>query len=267
MSRNVATAVSAIIPCHNCARTIERAVRSILAQSCPPAELVLVDDASSDDGRTLELLHRLREQAQGGPVALRVLEHRANLGAPSARNTGWEASSAPLLAFLDADDAWDPRKLEVQTAWMMANPAAAISGHLSARHGMPHGPAMAPQRIGAARMLLSNAFATRTVMLRRDLPLRFDPVFRRSDDYLLWLRIVLNGGEAWLLREVLAYSYKRDFGESGLSRDLWAMECSELQVYRTLADERRIPRLAHGALVAFSLAKHLRRVLGRALAA
>jgi hypothetical protein len=104
-------------------------------------------------------------------------------------------------------------------------------------------------------------------MLRRALPFRFDPRFRRSDDFLLWLSIVHDGREAWMLDSVLAYAFKAAYGEGGLSRDLWAMEKSELAVYSQLAHQGVISPLSHRLLALYSLLKHARRVALRAFTA
>lgn len=267
--------VTAIIPCYDCATTVGRALASVLNQTRPPAELILIEDASGDDGATLRQIHALRDRYQG-PVRIRIIEHPSNLGAAAARNSGWDAATQTYLAFLDADDAWDASKLEIQSEWMAQHPAAAMTGHLHSLERPPRfseipkrkvksNPILA-RRITAFRLLLSNAFATRTVMLKRALPFRFDPRFRRSDDYLLWLGIVHGGHEAWLLEASLAFSFKAAYGEGGLSGDLWAMEKSELAVYGQLASQGAISPLAHWLLALYSLARHLKRVAWRTIA-
>jgi glycosyltransferase involved in cell wall biosynthesis len=267
--------VSTVIPCHDCAATVGRALTSVLAQTRPSAELILVDDGSTDGGATRHRIHALRDDYRG-PIRIKIIEHQANLGAAAARNSGWDAATQTYLAFLDADDAWDASKLEIQCAWMELHPSAAMSGHLHsllreeeaggvlARQVRPSEPGA--RRIAPRQLLLSNVFATRTVMLRRELPFRFDPRFRRSDDFLLWLSIVHGGYEAWLLESVLAYSFKAAYGEGGLSRDLWAMEKSELAVYGQLARQGAISALSHRLLALYSLLKHVKRVAGRAFA-
>lgn len=267
--------VTAIVPCYDCASTVARALSSVLGQTRPPAELIVVDDASDDGGATRRELRAVRD-AYRGPVRIEIIELPANTGAAAARNSGWNAATQTYLAFLDADDAWDASKLEIQTAWMERHPHAAMCGHLHALvRGDGHGgiPAQAAgfaepraRRISPLRLLLSNAFATRTVMLRRALPFRFDPAFRRSDDYLLWLSIVHGGHEAWMLESVLAYSFKAAYGEGGLSGDLWAMEKSELAVYGRLARQGAISPLSQALLTLYSLLKHLRRAAIRAFA-
>ncbi len=113
-----AAAVSVVIPCYRCGATIARAVASVLAQTLPVAEIILVDDASGDD--TLAALEDIRRGH--GDAAVRVLAAPANVGAGEARNLGWNAASQPWVAFLDADDAWHPRKIEIQYGWLLQHP-------------------------------------------------------------------------------------------------------------------------------------------------
>ena len=117
--------VSVVVPCYRCIATLERAVRSVAQQTQRPAELILVDDASGDG--TLELLRTL--QARYGDW-VRVVALPANAGAASARNAGWNVATQPYIAFLDADDAWHPRKVEIQWDYMQRHPDVALSGHL-----------------------------------------------------------------------------------------------------------------------------------------
>ena len=100
--------VSVVIPCYRCADTIERAVESVIAQTASPAEVWLVEDGSGDDGRTLAVLHELR-QRHSGEVSIEVISLGKNFGCAVARNTGWDASPQLYIAFLDADDAWHRR--------------------------------------------------------------------------------------------------------------------------------------------------------------
>src|SRR6185369_14935384 len=110
-----------------CAGTIERAVRSVAGQSRRPAELILVDDASGDG--TGALLEGLRSRY--GPDWIRIITLERNQGPGTARNVGWDAATSTYIAFLDADDAWHPRKIEIQCAWMDSHPEFAVTGHAS----------------------------------------------------------------------------------------------------------------------------------------
>ncbi len=102
--------ISVIIPVYNGARYLGEAIESVLAQTRPPDEVVVVDDGSTDDSALV---------AQRYPVRLM---QQTNLGASVARNHGVEAAQGDLLAFLDADDLWLPGKLEQQLTWLDEQP-------------------------------------------------------------------------------------------------------------------------------------------------
>lgn len=97
----------------------------MVAQTCQPVEVILVDDASGDD--TLSVLRAQQAKFEPGWINLLALEQ--NQGAASARNAAWAVASQPFVAFLDADDAWHFRKLEIQFAYMAANPDVVLCGH------------------------------------------------------------------------------------------------------------------------------------------
>ena len=257
--------VSVIIPCYNCAQTVGAAVNSVLKQTLLPRELFLIDDGSCDGGKTRASLQELKDGFKG-EMSLEVLSMSENQGPAAARNAGWEAASQPYLAFLDADDAWHPRKLEIQYEWMQAHPEVALTGHSSlwVREEKPQFPlpnTWSVWEVKASHLLLFNRFLTRCVMVLREVPYRFDPMKRYSEDYLLWLKIVLSGYPAWRLELPLAYTYKADFGSSGLTGHLWRMEKGELNTYWQLYRGKMVSPIAMMGLIPLSLGKYLRRFL------
>lgn len=108
--------ISVILPVFNGRRFLSGAVRSVLAQSLPPCELIVVDDGSTDG--SLEELDALPP----APFPVRVLR-QANAGQSAARNAAAREATGEYLAFLDQDDAWYPRHLEELAAPLVANPA------------------------------------------------------------------------------------------------------------------------------------------------
>lgn len=216
--------VSVVVPCYRCAATIADAVASAAAQTRRPAEILLVDDCSGDD--TLDALHRVASSYAPGWV--KVIALAANGGPSRARNAGWERAGQPYIAFLDADDSWGPRKLELQMAALEADPAVALIGHLMVERarGTPVPEPRAPARarpVTRGELLLHNPFPAASVVLRSDLPFRFDEHFRRSEDFLLWSQILLSGHRCARIDQVLAIWNARDRGASGLSDDRPAM--------------------------------------------
>ena len=100
--------VSVILPVHNRADVLPRAVTSVLDQEFRDLELIVIDDGSTDD--SAEVVRSF------GDERIRLIRLEQNMGGNVARNEGIKASSAPIIAFLDSDDRYLPNKLE----WVMA---------------------------------------------------------------------------------------------------------------------------------------------------
>jgi glycosyltransferase involved in cell wall biosynthesis len=115
--------VSIVTPFLDAGPFIDEAVDSVLAQTCPSWELLLVDDGSSDGSTERALRH-----AAAHPAKIRYLSHpmRANRGASASRNLGIEFATGRYLAFLDADDVYLPRKLEEQIRILDAHQEAQV---------------------------------------------------------------------------------------------------------------------------------------------
>jgi len=274
MSGDAASAqapVSVITPCYRCASVLPRAIDSVLAQTMLPAELILVDDASDDAGATRAAIEAAQRRVQDRIVVkTRFLKH--NGGPGTARNAAWEEAAQPLIAFLDADDAWHPRKLVIQTQFMQQQPDAALSGHKTfiARDAASFTVLQETWRNGrvdGTAMLIRNRLPTRSVMLRSAVPLRFAEGKRASEDYLLWLRLVLTGRQAWFLDLPLACSFKEHFGAAGLTRSLWRMELGELDTYRRLRREGLVSAWTLPVLYGWSFTKFASRIATVALRA
>ncbi len=254
--------VSVVIPCYQCTETIARAVASVWAQTVLPLEVILVDDGS--DAATREVLADLVKVYPAGWIQLLTLE--GNVGAASARNQGWNTAVGEWVAFLDADDAWHPQKIEMQCAAMRAHPEAVISGHA---HQLMEGSAQLPQwqlRLGEVRviprwrMLLSNPFITPSVMVRRDVVERFTERQRYMEDHMLWLQFACKNAVILFLPEELAAIYKKSYGVRGLSAQFWLMERGDLGNYRRLYRQGSIQALLFAALCSYSILKYIRRL-------
>lgn len=259
--------VSVVIPCYLCQDTIERAVLSVLRQTMLPREILLVDDASPDEGGTLRALKKLAEH-YGNLLSIQVVESAENGGPGSARNRGWELACQPYIAFLDADDIWFPQKIECQYIWMRDHPEYVLTCHQQALLRCGSGSVegglvfddVGYDDIYAGKLLYFNVVPTRTVILKRELPYKFLEGKRYSEDYLLWLTIVSNGGRAAKLEPTLAGAFKPDFGVDGLSSRLIKMEIGELDCYVKLYQEKLINVFTLLGVTCFSLMKFFRRV-------
>lgn len=257
--------VTVVIPCYCCSTTIGRALASVSNQTVLPREVILVEDASPDAGKTRQALSDLVSE-YAGLLAVKIIHLNENSGAAGARNAGWAAASQSYIAFLDADDSWHPRKLEIQYEWMRSHPEYYLTGHerplmgKEASFALPSG-ALNVGPITKVAALLSNPFPTSSVMLRRDVPARFKHGKRHIEDYLLWLQIILSGMPCAFMKLPLASTYKADYGAGGLSGDLWKMEKGELDTYWQIYRSELIGSPALTVLVVHSFMKYMRRVV------
>jgi glycosyltransferase involved in cell wall biosynthesis len=110
--------VSVVVPVYNRGASIRWTLDSVLAQTFPSFEVIVVDDGSSDDTAACIATHY---------PSVRLLRQERNGGAPAAVNRGVAAARGELIAFLDSDDLWSPDKLALQVEDFDRHPEAAVS--------------------------------------------------------------------------------------------------------------------------------------------
>src|SRR3989454_3297891 len=174
---------------HNGAPWVREAVMSVLTQTAPDLELIVIDDASDD--ATPDLL------AAVGDARLRVERPRTGGGRTRALNRALGMAGAPLVARLDADDMALPERFARQRAVFAAHPASGLRG-TGAREVDASGFAVAVLRppaddAGIRRALIRrNPFVHSSVMARRSIVEQaggYDPRFPVAQDYDLWMRV------------------------------------------------------------------------------
>lgn len=183
-------AISVIIPTHNRVEKLVRALDSVIRQSRPATEIIVIDDGSTDTTRD-----RVARFARSSPTEITYLR-QPNRGPAAARNAGIVRARGAFLAFLDSDDEWRSTKLEMQAAAMGAEPSMAISHtretwfrrgvHLNqkAKHRPPHGYIF-------EHCLPLCCVGMSTVMVRRGFFSDhgyFNAAMRCCEDYEMWLR-------------------------------------------------------------------------------
>jgi len=115
-------AITAIMPIYNGRRHCVESIASVLSQSVPPAELILVDDGSTDDSVQVAAAAVAELQARDGiSTTVRFLE-QSNAGQSAARNAAAAVAEGEFLAFIDQDDLWAPHHLEVLAAQFAGHP-------------------------------------------------------------------------------------------------------------------------------------------------
>lgn len=224
--------VAAVITFHRDDAFFPEALASVLAQTRPPDEIIVVDDASPPG--TAETLRDLDPR-------VRIVRHDVNRGVAAARQTGADAAYAPLVAYLDAGDVWLPDKLERQTADLEAHT------HLAANHtgivlfrgeGDERVFADKPRELGLAEALRTRHVLGSALMIRRDV-LRaaggWTTDRRLNEDWELSIRLVAAGHRVGFLAEPLVQFRRFDHaGRRAQSRRLMRGNLAMLRMYGEL---------------------------------
>lgn len=219
----MSAAVSVVIPCYNHRPFIEQAVRSVLEQEPPPAEVCVVDDGSQDGSREAVC-------AFGGRVRLLRHEGGANRGAAASLNAGIAATTAPLIAFLDSDDYWYQGKLAKQVQVLEQRPDVGVvhtdGDVVDERGGRLYGlyPDGFPGCSDPLRLLVDNFIRAgmSSVLVRRscmELAGPFDTELRWAKDHDMWLRLMERTEFAFVSEPLLAY--RRHGTNISLARGQW----------------------------------------------
>ena len=179
--------VSVILPTYNRGWILKEAIDSILAQEFKDFELIVVDDGSTDN--TGEILDSYEQDI--------LVVRQPNKGVSAARNRGIDAAEGRLIAFLDSDYLWLPRKLSSQVDFFNSNPAAVINQteEIWVRNGVRVNPKTRHHKFSGMifeRSLALCLVSPSAVMIKKNLFSEvgvFDENLPACEDYDLWLRI------------------------------------------------------------------------------
>lgn len=204
-----APAVSIITPVYNVEKWIEETIDCVRAQTFSDWEMLLVEDGSTD--RTVQVIQRYLERTGEGRI--RLIRQEKNGGAARARNRGVREAAGRYIAYVDADDLWEPEKLERQTAFMEDRGAAfSFTGYEFAdESGKGLGKIVrVPERLDYQEALKNTTIFTSTVMFDTEkIPKEeLEMPVMKSEDTALWWRILRRGYLAYGLDENLV-RYRR----------------------------------------------------------
>ena len=247
MAKNPDLLVTVIIPTHNRWPMLGEAVESVLSQTSPSYELIVVDDGSTDE--TPRRLH-----AYGARITVLTQSRR---GVAAARNLGASRASGQYLAFLDSDDLWHPSKLERQLGFMESNPAVEIcqTDEIWIRNGVRVNPRRKHRKPSGDVFRASLELclvSPSAVMMRRELFERvggFDESLPVCEDYDLWLRISKDT-EVPLIPEALVT--KRGGHADQLSSSTWGFDRFRVISIANLIEAGLHPEKAGWALEAMA---------------
>jgi glycosyltransferase involved in cell wall biosynthesis len=205
-----ASGYTVIIPAFNSGETIERAIRSAFAQDLPPSEVIVIDDASTDQTAQIAMKAKAR-----------VLKNTTNLGSCRSRMVGVIASKTPLVGFLDSDDTWDS-DLALKATRLLSENSADIVGcqlrpsgstllkaQILALEHRSANPANGARLLGAQDFKHGSPFANSGTIMRTSLAKDLLPrvTARYAEDYWVLIMAFVEGKKLWLLPEQLGTYY------------------------------------------------------------
>ncbi len=196
--------VSIITPVHNGELFLGECMDSVLNQTYPYWEHVLVDDCSTDSSTAIISAYAAKDER------IRLISLEVNSGAGISRNTAIEQARGAYIAFLDSDDSWYPTKLQEQLTFMEINgyPFTFTAYDKKDERGARFAkPAKAMRQVTYKQALFQNPLGCLTVMYDvRFFGKQYMPAIRKRQDYALWLKL-LKKSDAYGLQKVLA-SYR-----------------------------------------------------------
>lgn len=193
--------ISIIMAAYNAEKTILQAMESVLCQTYPHFELLVVDDCSKDG------TVRLAKKMAAADSRVRLIGNRENLGVSLSRRRGLEEARGGWIAILDSDDAWAPEKLEKQIALQRQRKADLVftgSGFMDAEGRRMDWYQHAPAQVTYRQLLRQNVISNSSALVRKELYARHYAVGdAMHEDFALWLSILKEGIRAYGVDEPL----------------------------------------------------------------
>lgn len=250
--------VSVIMPSYNTAKYIAESIESVMGQTYPYWELIIVDDCSTDDTDSVVAKYL-------SDTRIRYLKNEKNSGAAISRNYALQEAKGKWIAFLDSDDVWLPEKLEKQIAFMLEkNCSFSYTNYEEVDESSnPLGVVVTgPKRITEKGMLAYCWVGCLTVMYDADaIGLVQIQDIRKNNDYAMWLQ-VCRKADCYLLNETLGKYRKRT---GSISRhSIWTMMLWHYKMWRFVIGCGKLTAMFYTALnLFFGTAKKLFYVMRR----
>lgn len=205
--------ISVIMAAYNAEKTIAQAIDSVLNQTFPNFEILIIDDCSQD--RTVEIV----EKYVIFDNRIRLISNKNNKGVSYTRKRGIEEAKGEWIAILDSDDMWRPEKLEKQIKVQEEKNADLIftgSAFMNNRGELISGYLHAPSQVSYRQLLKQNVLSNSSAFVRKEL---YEKYYAEGDwmheDFATWLCILKSGKLAYGVDEPLMVYRIAKFSKSG----------------------------------------------------
>lgn len=193
--------VSIITPAYNAAEYIAETIESVLAQTYPNWEMLIVNDCSKDNTAEIVQSYAAKDKR------IKLINLTQNSGAAVARNTAIQNAKGRYITFLDSDDLWEKEKLQKQIQFMQQN--GYVFTYTSYEHFKEtkeniQNQVQIPKSLNYNQALKGNQIGCLTVMLDKKQIPNIHFTTQKHEDYILWLNILKQGQTAYGIQESLA---------------------------------------------------------------
>ncbi len=193
--------ISIIMAVYNAEKTIEYAIDSVLNQTYPNFELLVINDCSTDG--TAELVSSIMAK----DCRVRLISNEKNSGVSCTRKNGLNEAKGAWIAILDSDDAWAPEKLEKQIALQKKMNAELLftgSAFMDSDGHAIDWYLHAPERVTYRQLLKQNVLSNSSALVRKELYAKYYAIGdKMHEDFAIWLGILKEGREAYGVDEPL----------------------------------------------------------------
>ncbi len=226
--------VSVVINAYNVGKYIHKAIMSVLNQTFSDFELIIVNDASTDN--TLDIIKMIKDPR------IVVISNKKNRGVSYSLNQGFRIAKGKYIAHMDADDISLPKRIEKQYDYMEKHPDIAICGCNYKCFERDNRVVVSPEESSRIKvnLLFSSPLGHSTWFIRKkifeDLKIKYDERFRTSQDYELMYRIKDKCKLACLQEVLVLYRVRRE----SLSRNINGLDKNTLKIQKNILKELHI---------------------------
>jgi glycosyltransferase involved in cell wall biosynthesis len=245
---------SIVIPVYNARNTIVETLYSCINQTYTNFEILIIDDCSDDD--TIDIIKKKFNLEK-----ISIFQFEINKGVSMARNFGWEKATGDYIAFLDSDDTWHLKKLEILNQ-ILENSEIKFIGHnyTEIDYELSNKNSTIINELQFTKLLFRNYFNTSCFVIQRNVNERFQENSRHTEDHDLILRIS-EKYKVYHIQSNLTLLGRPQLSKGGLSENKSKMRIGEILMYFNLCKRKKYFFVALPFLISFSLIKHVIKII------
>jgi teichuronic acid biosynthesis glycosyltransferase TuaG len=249
---------SVVIPVFNSSNSILGVLKSVLDQTVSPVEIIVIDDASTDNSLSLILKFRDHHPC----LNIKIIHLNINRGVSFCRNIGINKAVGDYIVFLDSDDQWHQNKLEVFSKIVDIYKPDLLGHKYSEKHFLINNVSFdltKVKKIKLAGLLFRNIFQTSCVLIKNKKSYLFNNKMSFCEDYELFLNITERSNNSYFYDEILTKLGRPQLSKGGLSEKKIKMRLGEISAVTNILIKKKLHVLIP-CFVVFSFVKYILKI-------